>query len=79
MDSLNIHHFNGFVIFHQADTPKIQFTGFIKHLTLFTKCKISLCKHVLEIARHIFNEKKITAEIGRLLSMFHKPDLREML
>lgn len=58
LDSLHIHHFNGFVIFHQADTPEIQCTGFTKHLTLFTKCKISLCKHVLEIARHIFNEKE---------------------
>lgn len=52
---------------------------FIKPLTLFIKCKLSLCEHVLEIARHTFNEKKIPAEIGRLVSMFHKPDLREML
>lgn len=51
---------------------------FVKHLTLFTKCKPSLCEHVLEIARHIFNEK-IIAEIRRFLSMFPKPDLREML
>lgn len=30
---------------------------FIKHLTLFTKCKLSLCERVLEIVRHVFNEK----------------------